>query len=106
MPSFSRLHVDRLVVDDRLVLVQVLDELAMPPSYWNSWLLPWSRSSSSVMVTPAVQERQLAQPLRQRVEAELDRLEDLRVGLERDLRAAALRGADDLAGRSIGLPRS
>ena len=52
MPSFCALQVDRLVVDDRLVLVQVLDELAMPPSYWNLWLLPWSRSSSSVMVTP------------------------------------------------------
>ena len=30
----------------------------------------------------AVEERELAQPLRQRVEAELGGLEDLRVGLE------------------------
>ena len=38
----------------------------------------------------AVQERELAQPLRQRVEAVLGRLEDLRVGLEGDLGAALL----------------
>ena len=44
----------------------------------------------------AVEERELAQPLRQRVEAVFGRLEDLRVGLERDLRAAALRRAGDL----------
>src|SRR4029450_7231161 len=41
---------------------------------------------------PAVQERQLAQALRKRVEAECGGLEDLGVGLERDLGAAAVGG--------------
>ena len=44
----------------------------------------------------AVQERELAQALRERVEAVFGGLENLRVGLERDLRAAALRRAGDL----------
>ena len=44
----------------------------------------------------AVEERQLAQPLRQRVEAELGRLEDLLVRLEGDLGAALLGRAGDL----------
>ena len=47
----------------------------------------------------AVEERQLAQPLRQGVEAELGRLEDLRVGLEGDLRPALLRRPGD---RQVG----
>ena len=42
-----------------------------------------------------VEERELAQALRERVEAELGGLEDLRVRLERDLGAAALGGAGD-----------
>ncbi len=37
-----------------------------------------------------IQERELAKPLRQCLEAELDRLEDRGVGLERDFRAALL----------------
>jgi hypothetical protein len=44
----------------------------------------------------AVEEGQLAQPLRERVEAVLGRLEDLRVRLEGDLRAALARRAGDL----------
>ena len=70
-------HVDRLLVDQALVLVQMLDE----------------RDDAAVVVEPVilavalvvqrdgdagVQERELAQALRQRVEAELDDLEDLR----------------------------
>ena len=53
----------------------------------------------------AVQERELAQPLRQRVEAELGRLEDLRIRLERDLRAAAFgrAGHFQFAGRPPAL---
>ncbi len=46
----------------------------------------------------AVQERELAQPLREGVEAVLDGFENLCVGLERDFCAAALRGAGDLEG--------
>jgi hypothetical protein len=42
-----------------------------------------------------VQERQLAQALRQRVEAEVDDLEDLGVRLEGDLRATLLGRAGD-----------
>ena len=53
-----------------------------------------------------VQERELAQALRQRVEAELGGLEDLRVGLERDLGAALLRGAGDLEVGAAASPRS
>ena len=50
----------------------------------------------------AVQERELAQPLREDVEAELGGLEDQRVGLEGDLRAALL-GLADLGERRLGL---
>ena len=42
-----------------------------------------------------VEKRELSQTLRQRVEAELDDLEHLGVGLERDLGAAALRRPGD-----------
>ena len=89
-------HVDRLVVDRRLVLVQVLDERDDARLRRGTCALLPSRSSSMRDGDAAVQERELAQPLRQRVEAELGRLEDLRVGLERDLRAALLRRAGDL----------
>ena len=53
----------------------------------------------------AVEERELAQPLRQRVEAELGRLEDLRVGLEGDLGAALLgrAGRLEIGGRRAAL---
>jgi hypothetical protein len=44
----------------------------------------------------AVQEGELAQTLGERVEAVIGGLEDLRIGLERDLGAALLRGAGDL----------
>jgi hypothetical protein len=43
-----------------------------------------------------VEERELAEPLRQRLEAELDDLEHRRVGLERDLGAALVGRAGDL----------
>ena len=54
----------------------------------------------------AVEERELAQALRQDVEAEDGGLEDLRVGLEGDLGAAALGRAGDLRASPIGVPRS
>ena len=73
-----RLHEDRRVVDDRLVLVQVRDELAdaalvVEPVALARLALVVERDGDA-----AVQERELAQALRQRVEAEVDRLEDLR----------------------------
>lgn len=51
-----------------------------------------------------VQERQLAQTLRQDVVAVIDGLEDLLVGLERDLGAATFGG--DLVSGVTGFPRS
>ena len=88
-------HVDRLVVDGRLVLVQVLDEGDDP-----ALVEELVRLAVALVVErdrhAAVQEGELAQPLGERVEAVLRRLEDLRVGLERDLRAALLRGPGDL----------
>ena len=87
-------HEDRLVVDDRLVLVQVLDE-----RHDAAVVLELVALAVALVVDgdedAAVQERQLAQPLRQRVEAVFDGLEDLRIGPERDLRAAPLRRAGD-----------
>jgi hypothetical protein len=77
----------------------------MPPSYWNSWLLPAVALVVDRDRDAGVEERQLAQALRQRVEAELGRLEDLGVGLEGDLRAALLRRAGDLE-VAVGRPRS
>jgi hypothetical protein len=88
-------HVDRLVVDGRLVLVQVLDERDDA-----AFVVELVALAVALVVErdrdAAVQERELAQPLRERVEAELGGLEDLRVGLERDLGAALLRRAGDL----------
>ena len=73
----SPLHEDRLVVDVRLVLVQVLDERDDA-----ALVLELVRLAVALVVDrdddAAVQERQLAQALRQRVEAVLGRLEDLR----------------------------
>ena len=99
------LHEDRLVVDDRLVLVQVLDERDDA-----AFVLELVALAVALVVDrdedAAVQERELAQALRERVEAVFRRLEDLRVGLERDLRAAALRGAGDLEVGQSDVPRS
>ena len=104
MPSFVALHEDRLVVDDRLVLVQVLHERDDAAFVLELVALPVAlivdRDEDA-----AVQEGELAQPLRERVEAVFGRLEDLRVRLEGDLRAAPLRGAGDfeIAGRRTAL---
>ena len=79
--------VDRLLRQRLLVAVQVLDERDDPALVLEAVLL-----AVALVVErdqdPAVQERQLAQALRERVEAEGRRLEDLRVGLEGDLRPA------------------
>ena len=97
------LHVrerDDGVVERRLVLVEVLDEGLDPALVLEDVLLLAlrSRSSTTSIVTPRVQERELAQALRERVEVVARDGEDLRVGLERDLRAR-LRGLADLADR-------
>ena len=88
-------HEDRLLVDHALVLVQVLDErddaaVVVEAMALAGFALVVQRDRDA-----GVQERELAQALGERVEAEFGDLEDLRVGLERDLRAAALRRAGD-----------
>ena len=87
-------HVDRLLVDRRLVLVQVRDERDDA-----AFVVELVALAVALVVerdeNAAVQERELAQALRQDVEAEDRRLENLRVGLEGDLRAAPLRRAGD-----------
>ena len=97
-------HVDRLVVDRRLVQVQVLDERVDAPFVQElvALAVPFVVDRNR---DAAVQEGQLAEPLRQRVEAVIGRLEDLRVRLERDSRAALLRRARDfeLSGRIASL---
>ena len=70
-------HVDRLLVDRRLVLVQVRDERD------DAALVVELVALAVALVVErdedaAVQERELAQPLRERVEAEDGGLEDLR----------------------------
>ena len=70
-------HDDRLLVDGRLVLVQELDELA------DAALVEERVVLAVALVVDrdrdaGVQERELAQPLRERLEAELGGLEDRR----------------------------
>ena len=87
-------HVDRLVVDRRLVLVQVLHEGV------DATLVEELVALAVALVVDgdrdaAVQEGEFAQTLRQRVEAVVDGLEDQLVRPERDLRSALLRRAGD-----------
>ena len=93
VPSTSPGDGDRLVVDGRLRRVQVGDELRDAAVE-----LELVRLVRALVVNrdrqAAVQVRQLAQALAQHLEAELGPLEDLRVGLERDLRAGPLGDAD------------
>jgi hypothetical protein len=89
-------HVDRLVVDRVLVLIQVLHEGDDAP-----FVEELVRLAVGALVVDrdgdaGVEEGELAQALGERVEAEFGRLEDLRVGLEGDLRAALLRRAGRL----------
>ena len=73
-------HVDRLLVDRRLVLVQVRDERDDA-----AFVVKLVALAVALVVerddNAAVQEGELAQPLRQDVEAEDRRLEDLGSGL-------------------------
>ena len=91
-------HVDRLVVDGGLVLVQILDERDDP-----AFVQELVRLAVALVVErdgdAAVEEGELAQTLGERVEAELGGLEDLRVRLEGDLGAALLGRAGDLESR-------
>ena len=84
------LHVDRLFVDGALVLVQVLDErddaAVVLELVALRFALVVERDENA-----RVEKRQLAETLSERVEAELDGLEDVLVGTERDLGAALLR---------------
>ena len=102
------LHEDRRVVHDRLVLVQVRDELADAALVVESVALAFAirRSFLFALIVKrdddaAVEEGELAKAVGERVEAESNRLEDLRVGLEANLGAAALGRAGDheLGGR-------
>ena len=92
-------HEDRLLVDDALVLVQVLDERDDAAVVVEAMALAGFALIVERDRDAGVQERQLAQAAGERVEAEFDELEDLRVGLERDLRAAAFGRAGD---RQVG----
>src|SRR5688572_10772984 len=94
-------HVDRLVVDRDLVLIQVLDERVDA-----SLIQELVRFSVALVIDrdrdAAVEEGELAQALGQRVEAVFGGLEDLRVGLKGDLGAALLRRPRDFEpGRRI-----
>src|SRR6188474_2367979 len=84
------LHENRLLVDERLVLVQVLDERGDA-----AFILKLVVLAVSLIVDrdedAAIQERELAESLGQRVEAVLGRFENLRVWPERDFRAPPLR---------------
>ena len=79
-------HEDRLFVHRRLVLVQELDELA-DPALVDELVAPAVALVFDRDRDAGVEERELAQALRERLEAELGRLEHLGVGLERDLGA-------------------
>src|SRR5204863_7968847 len=82
-------HEDRLVVDDRLVLVQMLDE-----RHDAAFVLELVALAVALVIDgdedAAVEERELTQPLRQRIEAVFDALENLRIGLEGHLRSTLL----------------
>ena len=88
-------HVQRLRVDHRLVLVDELDEGADPALVVEGAALVVSLVAEDDG-DAGVQERELAQPVGERVEAVDGRLEDAAVGLELHLRAAAPGGADPL----------
>ena len=88
-------HVDRLVVDHRLVRVEVLHERVDAALVLELVVLPLALVLERDR-HPGVEEGQFAQPLGQRVVAEIERLEDRRVRKEGDLGAAPLRLAGHL----------
>ena len=78
----------------------------MPPSYRNSTRSPEPRSSISSMRRPRGQERRLAHALGERLEVELDLLEDLEVGQEGDRRAGLVASPRPSSAVACGTPRS
>ena len=62
----------------------------MPPSYWNVGRVPLAALVDDRDLQAAREEGGLAQALLERVEVEVERLEDVGVGQERDGRAGAL----------------
>jgi hypothetical protein len=88
------LHEDRFLVDDGLVLVQMLnkgsDAAVVLELVALAVAFVLNRDDDA-----AVQEGELAKSLRQGVETVVGRLEDLSVGLERDLRSPPLRSPGD-----------
>ena len=88
-------HEHRLLVDHALVLVQVLDERDDAAVVVKTVALSFLTLIVQRDRDAGVQKRELAQTAGQRIEAEVDGLEDLRIGPERHLRAAALRRAGD-----------
>src|SRR5688500_14919026 len=92
-------HVDRLLVDGALVLVQMLDERDDA-----AVVLELVALRLALIVerdeNAGVQKRELAKTLRERIEAELDGLENFFVWRKSNLRSALLRRARDV---EIGL---
>src|SRR5204862_8257838 len=86
------LEEQHLRVDRRLVLVEVLDELDDAALVEEGVAPPVALVLDDDLEAP-VEERQLAQAVRERVEGERRLLEDRGVGLEADDRPGLLRGA-------------
>jgi hypothetical protein len=101
-PVALALHVDRLLVDRALVLVQMLHERndAAVVLKLMALGLPFVVEGDQ---NAGVEEGELAKTLRKRVEAELDGFENVLVGRERDFGAALLGGASDI---EVGLRRT
>ena len=89
----NAVHEHDLLVDHALVLVQVLDERHDAAVVVETVVLAAIAVILERDNEASIQKRQFAQALGECVEAVFGDLENLRVWLERDLRAAALRGA-------------
>ena len=89
-------EVDDVLVDRVLARVHVRDEVADPALVVELLGLPARPLVAEHDPQAAREERRLAQALDERRGGELDLLEDLAVGEERDRRAGLLRLADDL----------
>ena len=96
-------EVNRLLVQHGFAAIQVPDELGDAAAVVKLVLLRRFHALIGQRDGEAfVQKRQLAQPLRQRVEVELRRVHDGGVGLERDLGAGLLAGLAGLLKRRLG----
>jgi predicted hotdog family 3-hydroxylacyl-ACP dehydratase len=98
-----RLEVDRLFVQHALAAIQVLDELADAALVDElGHLLRIGALVGQRDLEALVQERQFAQPLRQRVVVEHRRFHDGQVGFEGDARAGLLAGLARLRQGRLG----